>query len=95
LEIQGKLMIQPASSTDNTTDNKPENQVWHNLDAETAIRQLDTDLQNGLNSSEATDRLRQYGTNTLENRRKVHWYTVLARQFMDVLIFILLAAATA
>jgi len=86
-------MIQHASSTANATDGKPESRVWHNRDAETVIRQLDTDPQNGLNTSEAADRFQQYGTNTLETGRKNHWYMVLARQFMDVLIFILLAAA--
>jgi magnesium-transporting ATPase (P-type) len=83
-------MILPVNSTASATDTEPESQVWCNLDAETTILQLDTDPQNGLNSREVADRLRQYGTNTLENRRKVHWYMVLARQFMDVLIFILL-----
>jgi len=37
--------------------------------------------------------LQQHGPNTLETGRKVHWYTVLARQFVDVLIFILIVAA--
>ncbi len=87
-------MIQHVNSTANATDDGSESQAWHNSDAETTILQLVTDPQNGLNSREAADRLGKYGTNTLENRRKVHCYMVLGRQFMDVLIFILLAAAS-
>jgi Ca2+-transporting ATPase len=86
-------MIPHVNSTAHSPDAKPEIQDWYRLDAETAILRLDTDPQNGLSTHEAADRIKLYGPNTLENKRRVHWYMVLARQFMDVLIFILLAAA--
>ena len=72
---------------------KPETPAWHSLDAEAAITRLRTDSRHGLSAEDAERRLQQHGLNTLESGRKVHWYTVLARQFADVLIFILLAAA--
>lgn len=68
--------------------------AWHSLDAEAAITRLHTDSRYGLSAREAALRLQQHGLNTLETGRKVPWYAVvLARQFVDVLIFILLAAA--
>ena len=72
---------------------KTETPAWHSLDAEAAITRLHTDSRYGLSAEDAERRLQQHGLNTLESGRKVYWYTVLARQFADVLIFILLAAA--
>ena len=66
---------------------------WYALDAGEAARRLKTDLRNGLSSEEASERLRLYGTNTLQRIKRVTWYSVLARQFVDVLIIILLIAA--
>ncbi len=67
--------------------------AWHALDVQTVIEQLRTDPQRGLSSEEAERRLRQYGPNALETTGAVPWYVVLARQFVDVLIFILIIAA--
>ena len=57
------------------------------------ITRLHTDSRNGLSAREADRRFQQHGPNTLETGRKAHWHMVLARQFVDVLIFILIAAA--
>lgn len=67
--------------------------AWHSMDAEAVLTGLRTDSRHGLSTGEAARRLQQQGPNTLETGRKVHWYTVLARQFVDVLIFILILAA--
>ncbi|MDY6990492.1 MAG: HAD-IC family P-type ATPase, partial [Thermodesulfobacteriota bacterium] len=72
---------------------KTEMPAWHSLDAEAAITRLHTDFGQGLSTQEAALRLQHYGPNTLETRGKAPWYALLARQFVDVLIFILLAAA--
>ncbi len=66
---------------------------WHVVDAQKAISQLKTDPQQGLSTVEAAYRLQQYGPNTLQTTRRTAWYIVLARQFVDWLIFILLVAA--
>ncbi len=63
------------------------------MNAESVITRCCTDSRHGLSTEEAEHRLQQHGSNTLETGRKVHWYTVLARQFVDVLIFILIVAA--
>ena len=67
--------------------------AWHSLDAAAVITRLHTDSRHGLSAREAERRLQQYGANTLETGRKVHWHMILVRQFVDVLIFILLVAA--
>ncbi|GBE01718.1 calcium-transporting ATPase 1 [bacterium BMS3Bbin06] len=66
---------------------------WHALEAEEAASRLKTDIRHGLTTTEVSIRLRQYGTNTLQTLRRVTWYAVFARQFVDVLIIILLIAA--
>ena len=68
-------------------------ETWHTLSPEAAGKQLQTDLKQGLSLEETARRLRQYGPNTLQTMQKTDWYVVLARQFTDVLILILLAAA--
>jgi len=70
-----------------------ENRSWQSLDTKMVTAQLHTDLRQGLTLEEAARRLRQYGPNTLQTIKKTAWYVVLARQFTDVLILILLAAA--
>ncbi|UCD86368.1 MAG: hypothetical protein JSV01_00875, partial [Desulfobacterales bacterium] len=66
---------------------------WHALEKESVISKLETDSSLGLNATEARQRLLQYGPNTLQTLTKVTWYAVMARQFVNVLIIILLAAA--
>ncbi len=67
---------------------------WHALDKESVISKLETDSSLGLSATEAGQRLLQYGPNILRTLTKVTWYAVMARQFVNVLIIILLAAAT-
>ena len=66
---------------------------WHALEAAEVIARLHADPENGLATEEATTRLRKVGPNKLEEGPKTTWYQVLARQFVDVLIWILLIAA--
>ena len=54
---------------------------------------LRTDPQKGLSSREATDRLKTVGKNELTRIPKARWYVIFFRQFTNVLIVILLAAA--
>ncbi len=66
---------------------------WHGEDYELVAQQLGTELKHGLSANIATERLQRYGFNQLHRIDKVKWYIVVARQFADILIFILLAAA--
>ncbi len=81
------MAIPPSSSQSSPV------QAWHSLTAEAVLVQLQSHARKGLSDQDAARRLEQQGPNLLQATRKVHWYTVLARQFVDVLIFILLAAA--
>ena len=46
-----------------------------------------------LSSQEAADRLKQYGANELSVTNKNPWYKILAGQFTDILVLILIGAA--
>lgn len=65
---------------------------WHALESQSVISILKTDPARGLETTEATQRLQRYGLNTLQTLKKLSWYSVAARQFVNVLIIILFAA---
>ncbi len=75
------------------TQDKSPAPPWHSFDINTVVSKLNTHPESGLSTREAGNRLKKYGSNTLESFHKVHWYTVFARQFVDVLILILVLAA--
>ena len=65
---------------------------WHRLQAFEALRQLGSSAEKGLSADEAGARLRQYGPNELEQAHRVSAWAVLAAQFKNLLIVILLIA---
>ena len=67
--------------------------AWHSLSPQEVVRQLSTDQERGLSLDEVLQRQRHYGPNRLQAAKRIRWYQVLARQFLDVLIGILLLAA--
>jgi len=67
--------------------------AFHALAPEEAIAILGTRADTGITQQEAARRLKQYGPNALQTARRMSWYILLFRQFIDVLIFILLIAA--
>jgi len=67
--------------------------LWYALEGDHVLTKLNADRVAGLGSADANNRLRQYGPNALQTLQKVYWYVVLAHQFVNVLIIILLAAA--
>ena len=66
---------------------------WHALPVAEAVRRWKTDAETGLSETDADRRLARYGPNALETVGRTAWYTVLLRQFTDILILILIAAA--
>jgi Ca2+-transporting ATPase len=76
-----------------TQEPRQQRPPWHSLTPESTGRQLGTDLVAGLASDEAAARQERYGPNLLEAAARTPWYVVLGRQFIDVLILILGAAA--
>ena len=81
-------MTQLTSSLQYTSD-KP----WHSLHANDIVSELQSDFETGLSADEAATRLERFGTNELQAVEQAKLYAVLARQFTNVLILILFAAA--
>ncbi|MGC9121927.1 MAG: HAD-IC family P-type ATPase, partial [Thermogladius sp.] len=64
---------------------------WHSLSVEEVLEKLGSSLR-GLSEEEAERRLKAYGPNILEAKRK-HPALIFARQFTNALILILVAAS--
>jgi Ca2+-transporting ATPase len=69
-----------------------ESRSWHSLAIRNVISELGSDLS-GLREEEARSRLGQFGYNELEREKKPSSVAVFLRQFKNVLVIILLAAA--
>jgi Ca2+-transporting ATPase len=67
-------------------------QLWYRLSASEVLQQLGSSAEKGLTAHEAAGRLRQYGPNELEQAHRVSAWAVLAAQFKNLLIVILLIA---
>ncbi|MBN1189462.1 MAG: HAD-IC family P-type ATPase [Dehalococcoidales bacterium] len=67
-------------------------QQWHNISSDKVLEELGSGLS-GLNEGEVNDRLRKYGRNELEAKKKASPVLVFLRQFMSPLIYVLAVAA--
>ena len=65
---------------------------WHALDARTLSTRLDTPVD-GLNEAEVCKRLEQWGPNQLPHARSTPAWRRFARQFNNLLIYVLLISA--
>lgn len=66
---------------------------WHNVDPDTTARLLQVDVSAGLDATEAQRRLQQYGPNLLPAAPPAPLWMRFLRQFNNLLIYVLLAAA--
>ncbi len=66
---------------------------WQTKDVDDVIHTFKSNIQTGLNEEEAQKRVAEYGPNELVRLEKTPWYQVFLRQFTNVLILILFAAA--
>jgi len=66
----------------------------HKQSVEEACTSLKTDLKKGLTSAEAEKRLKELGSNELEKEEDKSLWERIREQFEDVLVQILLVAAT-
>ncbi len=64
----------------------------HAESADSVITRLGTSAETGLANSDSSERIKQFGRNTLQTAESVRWHQVLLRQFTDVLIVILVVA---
>ena len=67
--------------------------LWHSKEGEEVLGELDVDGRSGLTQTEARRRLEEHGHNELEAARSVSPLALLVRQFRNVLMIVLLAAA--
>ncbi len=66
---------------------------WYKLDIDKVVYQLNTHASNGLSSSEAAQRLEQYGPNELEEKGLRSPWRILFEQFTSTMVLILIGAA--
>ena len=71
----------------------PGERHWHCLDREATATHLDSDLNTGLSAEIAASRLEQLGPNVLHEAGRRHPLAMLAAQFTDFMILVLIAAA--
>jgi Ca2+-transporting ATPase len=75
------------------TETSEQPTYWHCLDGEEATSRLKTSVTNGLSAEEASARLAEYGANTLKEAARRHPLVILASQFTDFMILVLIVAA--
>ncbi|KAF9546390.1 Na+ ATPase [Mortierella hygrophila] len=75
----------------NVVDLEPET-PFHTFTVEQTAQHYSTSITEGLSSSEAAARLKNYGANELQGEGGVKWYKVLWRQVANALVLILLIA---
>jgi P-type Ca2+ transporter type 2C len=65
---------------------------WYRLDVPTVLERLGTDATRGLSAQEAAKRLQERGPNELQAAAHISPWSVLADQFKNILVVILIAA---
>ena len=66
---------------------------WYSLAKEAVAQQLKVDPKQGLSSTEAQQRLQQYGPNVLADKKKEPRWQAFLRQYKDLMQIVLLVAA--
>ncbi len=66
---------------------------WHTMPVDEVIRSLDTNVNTGLSSAEAENRVRKYGHNQLADKEGVSPLILFLGQFNDFIVWVLIAAA--
>ena len=95
-----KLTLSSGTDTDNSFQNllrqsweKGRHMAWHDRTVDEILRELNTDAKAGLSSEEARRRLLAFGPNRIRQERQISPFRILAAQFNDFLIYLLLVAA--
>ncbi|MEG6585983.1 calcium-transporting P-type ATPase, PMR1-type [Dendrosporobacter sp. 1207_IL3150] len=65
---------------------------WYTRTAEEALEFWDTNINDGLSSSEVKNRLNKFGYNEMVEKEKTPWWKRLLAQFQDFMVLILLGA---
>lgn len=77
------------------TGDGPQNRepAWHTLGSDAVVAQFASDATSGLSHGEASRRLERHGANLLAASGVRPWPAMLAAQFTDFMILVLVAAA--
>ena len=67
--------------------------MWFLKEKESILNELNVDVNNGLSSNEASERLKKYGPNKLKGKKQKTLLQLFFAQLNDILIYILIAAA--
>jgi len=79
-------------SDEKTSSTKQQKKDWHAKDSQEVVKELGSS-SGGLDTAEARRRLGQYGHNELKEKKKITSLKILLRQFSNLMIWILFAAA--
>jgi Ca2+-transporting ATPase len=66
--------------------------IWHAMESADLLKELGTDINNGLTEKEIEKRLNGYGYNELKKEERASTFTLFVNQFKNALIIILLIA---
>ncbi len=66
--------------------------LWHTLEVDPVLKQLQTDKQHGLTHKEVETRLKTHGFNELKKEKRVSTWGLFFNQFKNILLVILLVA---
>jgi Ca2+-transporting ATPase len=66
--------------------------IWHSVEPDQVLKELNTDLHKGLSEDEIKSRLEKYGYNELKKEEKISPVILFFNQFKNILIVILLVA---
>jgi Ca2+-transporting ATPase len=67
--------------------------AWHSLDVDDILLKLKTNKTLGLSQVEASERLKQFGTNTLTEPKRRSLFSIVFHQLLSPLIYLLFVAA--
>jgi len=70
-----------------------EQKFWHSLDVKQIASELGSDVQLGLNDSQVAEKLKQYGYNEIQEKKRKTLLGMFLAQFKDFMVIILLIAA--
>ena len=67
--------------------------VWHAVERDRAVAQLESDLDSGLSAEQVRERLERYGTNEIQETGSRSSWTILVDQFKNIMLLMLIAVA--
>jgi magnesium-transporting ATPase (P-type) len=73
-------------------EDRVEGPPYHTMDLETVAKLLKTDLDDGLSDDGVAQRLEEHGHNEMEGEGGVNPFKLLLKQFLNVMVLILLIA---